>query len=108
MSQKRLSMRRIRELLRLKHEFGRSHREIAGALGIANSMVSDFARRAAAAGFTWPLEEGLSVVPSPDSRCTSRRCPYLATPFDSPPAGRARSPTMRSSASQILTTARAS
>ena len=55
MSQKRLSMRKIRELLRLKHELGRSHREIAGSLGIANSTVSDYARRAAAAGFTWPL-----------------------------------------------------
>ena len=41
-SQKRLSMRRIRELLRLKHELGRSHREIAGSLGIANSTVSDY------------------------------------------------------------------
>ena len=59
MSQKRLSMRKIRELLRLKHELGRSHREIAGSLGIANSTVSDYARRAAAAGFTWPLPEGL-------------------------------------------------
>ena len=29
MSQKRLSMRKIRELLRLKYELGRSHREIA-------------------------------------------------------------------------------
>ena len=59
MPKKRLSMRKIREVLRLKHELGRSHREIATSLGIANSTVSDYARRAAAAGFTWPLPEGL-------------------------------------------------
>ena len=52
-------MRKIRELLRLKYELRRSHREIAASLGIANSTVSDYARRAAAAGFTWPLPEGL-------------------------------------------------
>ena len=59
MPKKRLSMRRIRELLRLKHELRRSHREIAGSLGIANSTVSDYVARASAAGFTWPLPEGL-------------------------------------------------
>ena len=37
----------------------RSHREIAGSLGIANSTVSDYARRASAAGLSWPLPEGL-------------------------------------------------
>ena len=54
MSQKRLSMRKIRELMRLKYEVGRSHREIAKALGIANSTVSDYVGRAAAAGLSWP------------------------------------------------------
>ena len=52
-------MRKIRELLRLKYEVGRSHREIATSLGIANSTVSDYVRRASAGGFTWPLPEGL-------------------------------------------------
>ena len=52
-------MRKIRELLRLKYELGRSHREIATSLGIANSTVSDYLRRAGAAGFSWPLPEGL-------------------------------------------------
>ena len=59
MSQKRLSMRKIRELLRLKYELGRSHWEIATSLGIANSTVSDYVRRASAAGFSWPVPEGL-------------------------------------------------
>ena len=52
-------MRKIRELLRLKYELGRSHREIATSLGIANSTVSDYVRRARAAGLSWPLPEGL-------------------------------------------------
>ncbi len=52
-------MRKIRELLRLKYELGRSHREIAASLGIANSTVSGYVRRADAAGFSWPLPEGL-------------------------------------------------
>ena len=76
MSQKRLSMRKIRELLRLKYELGRSHRQIAASLGIANSTVSDYVRRASAGGFFWPLPEGLDDTaletalfpPSPPSR----------------------------------------
>ena len=52
-------MRKIRELLRLKYELGRSHREIAGSLGVANSTVSDYVGRASAAGFSWPLPEEL-------------------------------------------------
>ena len=38
--------------MRLKYELGRSHREIATSLGIANSTVSDYVRRASAAGFS--------------------------------------------------------
>lgn len=44
MSQRRLSMRKIRELLRLKYELGRSHRDFAASLGIANSTVSGYVR----------------------------------------------------------------
>ena len=65
-------MRKIRELLRLKYELGRSHREIAASLGIANSTVSDYASRAAAAGLSWPLPEGLDA-PRWRRRC-SRAC----------------------------------
>ena len=55
-------MRKIRELLRLKYELGRSHREIAASLGIANSTVSDYASRTAAADLSWPLPEGLDAA----------------------------------------------
>ncbi len=45
-------MRKIRELLRLKYELGRSHREIATSLGVASSTVSDYVGRASAAGYS--------------------------------------------------------
>lgn len=44
---------------RLKHELRRSHREIVRSLGIANSTVSAYVGRASAAGFSWPLPEGM-------------------------------------------------
>ena len=50
----------IRGVLRLKYGLGRSHRQIAGALGIANSTVSLCVSRAAEADFAWPLPEGLN------------------------------------------------
>jgi len=52
-------MRRIREILRLKHESGLSQRAIARAVGVSNSTVTDVLHRLAAAGLGWPLPEGL-------------------------------------------------
>jgi transposase len=57
MPTERLSMRRIRELLRLKHERGLSSRLIATALGISKGAVGEYLRRAGAAGLSWPLPE---------------------------------------------------
>ena len=42
MSAKRLSMRKIREILRLKQELGLSHRSIARSLHIAVGTVSEY------------------------------------------------------------------
>ena len=39
MATERLSMRKTREVLRLKWVLGRSHREIAGVLGLAAASV---------------------------------------------------------------------
>ena len=71
-------MEEIRELLRLMYELGRSHREIAASLGIANSTVSDYVRRASAVGFSWPLPEGLHDAA------------LAAALFPSPPTSRVR------------------
>jgi transposase len=50
----RLSMRKIRELLRLKH-LGRSQRQIASSLCVAVGTVSGQLRRAREASMTWEL-----------------------------------------------------
>jgi transposase len=49
----RLSMRKIREVLRLKYEQGRSHRQIAASCGIGIATVSEYLRRAQEAGVGW-------------------------------------------------------
>jgi transposase len=59
MTQERLTVRKIREILRLK-EAGLSNRAIARACTISNSTVGEYLRRAQAAGLHWPLPEGLS------------------------------------------------
>jgi|GEM_PF-2318755 len=45
-AQERLTMRKIREILRLKHEAGLSDRAIAGACKISNSTVGEYLRLA--------------------------------------------------------------
>lgn len=55
MPAKRLSMRKIREVLRLKWVQGLSNRQIAEACGIARPTVSEYLSRAAEAGLYWPL-----------------------------------------------------
>jgi transposase len=52
-------MRKVREVLRLKHQ-GRSRAEIAASVGIGDTTVSDYVARAAAAGMTWEVAEPLS------------------------------------------------
>lgn len=79
MPKERLSMRKIREILRLKYELGRSNREIARSCDIGRSTVSDYLQRARMSGLTWPLpddqtdsflERALFPPPTPpDSLC---------------------------------------
>ncbi len=57
MAQERLTVRKIREILRLKYEAGLSNRAIAGACKISNSTVGEYLRRAEAVGISWPLGE---------------------------------------------------
>ncbi len=53
---RRLPMRKIEEALRLKSA-GLSTRKIALSLGVGQSTVSEYLRRADRAGFGWPLPE---------------------------------------------------
>jgi transposase len=59
MAQERLTLRKIREILRLQ-EAGLSNRAIARACKISNSTVGEYLHRAQMAGLHWPLPEGLS------------------------------------------------
>lgn len=52
-------MRKIKEILRLKHEVGLGLRQIARSQGLSHSTVSDYLARAEAAGIAWPLPEDL-------------------------------------------------
>ena len=55
----RLSMRKIRELLRLRWEQQLPQRVIANSLRLSQASVSDYLSRARRAGLTWPLPDGL-------------------------------------------------
>ncbi|MGH8847843.1 MAG: IS21 family transposase, partial [Polaromonas sp.] len=58
MAAERLSMRKIREGLRLAAA-GHSHREIGRSLNISHNSVAEYLRRAVAAGLSWPLPPDL-------------------------------------------------
>src|SRR3982751_5934202 len=60
MPTERLSMRRIREVLRLKYEARLSERALVAALGISKGAIGSYLSRARAAGLSWPLPEGLT------------------------------------------------
>ena len=57
MAARKLLMRKIREILRLKHEVGLSHRAIARACSVGVGTVSLYVTRAREAGLAWPLAE---------------------------------------------------
>src|SRR5437867_478444 len=61
MPAERMSMRKVREILRLK-ALRLSAREIACSLKVPRSTVSDHLLRAKAAGIAWPLPEDLDDV----------------------------------------------
>src|SRR4030042_109727 len=62
MSRKRLSMRKVNEVLRLKWSCGLSIRQISKSCSISRSTVSGYLRRADEVGVSWPLPEGMSEV----------------------------------------------
>lgn len=55
MAAERLSMRVLREVLRLHLALAMSHRAIAQSCGLSSSTVSGYVGRARVAGLTWPL-----------------------------------------------------
>jgi len=59
MANRRLSMRKIKEVLRLKWEKGLSIRQIAASCVISKSTIKDYLDRAQISGFSWPLPDDL-------------------------------------------------
>ena len=77
MPTQRLSMRRIRKVLRLRHVQGLTERVIARTIGVSNGVVHGYLRRARLAGLTWPLpdemdDEGLELLLFPASRAATQ------------------------------------
>src|SRR2546427_5037405 len=75
MPQKALSMRKIKEVLRLRYDLGLLQDEIARSCSISQSSVHRYLERASAAGLNWPLPED----------CDDRRLNELF--FPAAPAG---------------------
>ena len=59
MARKPVSMRKTRDILRLRHEAGLGVREIARSLRIAHGTVVKYLQRAEAAGVGWPLSDDI-------------------------------------------------
>ena len=59
MANRRLSMRKIKEVLRLTHHGKLSERQVAQSLNLSRSTVKDYRARAHRAGLSWPLPETL-------------------------------------------------
>jgi transposase len=74
-------MRKIREVLRLRHECGCQHRQIALACHMSSSTVGDYLGRAERAGLTWEEAKPLS-----DAEVEARLFSYVGR---SEPAARA-------------------
>ncbi len=60
MANRRLPVRKLKEILRLKYACGLSKREIARSCNVARSTVADYLMRAMAAGLRWPESAELS------------------------------------------------
>lgn len=75
--QERLSMRKIREILRLKHEAKLTDRQIARGAGASRWAVASCLAQATAVGISWPLcpdldEEALEVLLYPPEAASPR------------------------------------
>ena len=81
MAAKRLPMRKIRDILKLKHELGLAHRSIARALHVSIGTVSEYLAKAKEMGVSWPLPEEVD-----DAQLEARLfpCPANGQPRRSP------------------------
>ena len=75
MPQERLSVRKIREVIRLHFEARLSNRAVARACQVSNSTVGEYLARTEKAGLSWPLPSGMS-----DEELNRRLYPEEGTP----------------------------
>lgn len=75
MPNKRIAMRKIREILRLRFEVGLSFRQISQCADVSTGAIQKMLKRLEASGLSWPLPEGMAeprlaslLYPESDSR----------------------------------------
>ena len=74
-------MRKVREVLRLKHAHGMSYRKISEATGVGKTQAAEYVRRAAVAGVTWPMSDAVD-----DAELERRLFPVVSDGADIRPA----------------------
>ena len=65
MPAKRLSMRKIKDVLRLCWGQGLSKRKAARSCGVSRPAVDEYLRRPEAAGLCWPLPAAFGLITAP-------------------------------------------
>ena len=60
MAKERISMRHLREILRLRNQFGLSPRKIGQSCGVGRTTVQEYLKRFEESGLTWPLPPELN------------------------------------------------
>ena len=89
MPAERVSMRKIRDVLRLTQAVGMSRRLVGQATGISKTAIGEYVRRAAVAGLGWPLPDEIDdaelerrLFPPPAAASsTARRAGLVAHPY---------------------------
>lgn len=82
MSRKRISMRKIKEVLRLKYEAELTYEEISRSCNIGHTTVGEYINRAKEAGLRWPLPDDIDdnkldllLYPRSDSKEPQKQLP---------------------------------
>jgi transposase len=79
-------MRKVREILRLRHEQGLTQRQISASTGVSKGAVGEYLRRADEAGLSWeqarPLDDG--AIEARLFRMVGRNEPSRRVPIDFP------------------------
>ena len=80
MAQRKLTMRKIKEILRLKWELELSDRKVGASLKIAHSTVGEYVKRAERAGLDWPQAEKMTEMELRDQLFPQKNADTQARP----------------------------